>query len=155
MAPKAGERIAVRSCCEHSGVEQIAIAARPRVEQIAGLAPPHVGGNHSLENGDCRHSAVFEGSASLAVESGPKRVFRFPAIWRWPSLLVVSALIGLVRLYQILLSPFLGGRCRFTPSCSAYAIEAFRKYGAIRGLFKSSWRLLRCNPFCRGGYDPP
>lgn len=79
----------------------------------------------------------------------------WPPIWRWPSIVVTAALIGLVRVYQLLLSPLLGGRCRFSPSCSVYAIAAFQKHGAIKGLARSGWRLLRCNPFCKGGYDPP
>jgi len=64
-------------------------------------------------------------------------------------------LIGIVRLYQIFLSPFLGANCRFTPSCSAYFIEAVKKYGAVRGSFKGAWRILRCNPWNPGGEDPP
>ena len=52
--------------------------------------------------------------------------------------------------------PFLGPRgvCRFTPTCSAYALEAVNKYGCFKGLFLASKRLLRCHPFCAGGYDP-
>ncbi len=64
-------------------------------------------------------------------------------------------LILLVRTYQVTLSPFLGGRCRFHPSCSRYFIEAVRKYGALRGTAKGLWRLARCHPFCAGGFDPP
>jgi putative membrane protein insertion efficiency factor len=65
------------------------------------------------------------------------------------------AIIALVRLYQLTLSPIFGRQCRFHPTCSHYMIEAVEKYGAIKGLAKGSWRILRCNPFCRGGYDPP
>jgi putative membrane protein insertion efficiency factor len=64
-------------------------------------------------------------------------------------------LIAGVRLYQIFLSPLLGRHCRFTPSCSNYFIQAVRKYGAIRGSLRGAWRILRCNPFSPGGYDPP
>jgi putative membrane protein insertion efficiency factor len=60
-----------------------------------------------------------------------------------------------IRLYQVCLSPLLGQNCRFTPSCSNYCIESLRKYGAIKGSAKGVWRILRCNPFNRGGYDPP
>ena len=63
-------------------------------------------------------------------------------------------LIALVRGYQKGLSPLLGPRCRFYPSCSQYMIEAIRRRGAIRGALKGTWRLLRCNPFSPGGYDP-
>ncbi|MGO8705727.1 MAG: membrane protein insertion efficiency factor YidD [Candidatus Brocadiia bacterium] len=63
-------------------------------------------------------------------------------------------LIALVRAYQKGLSPLLGPRCRFYPSCSQYMIEAIRTRGAVRGALKGAWRLLRCNPFSPGGYDP-
>jgi len=62
--------------------------------------------------------------------------------------------ISLVRLYQRLLSPWLPRTCRFMPSCSEYFIEAVQKRGAIVGTLKGCWRILRCNPFCPGGYDP-
>ena len=64
-------------------------------------------------------------------------------------------LIGMVRLYQIFLSPFLGGQCRFHPSCSNYFIQAVKKYGVISGSVRGTWRILCCNPFHKGGYDPP
>ncbi len=64
-------------------------------------------------------------------------------------------LIALVRLYQFFLSPFLGRQCRFQPTCSHYFIGAVNKYGALRGAAKGVWRILRCNPFCQGGWDPP
>ena len=72
-------------------------------------------------------------------------------IWRFPGLL----LIGLVRVYQWTLSPIFGRQCRFQPTCSHYFIGAVEKYGAIRGSLKGLWRICRCHPFCRGGYDPP
>lgn len=65
------------------------------------------------------------------------------------------ALVGAVRLYQVFLGPFFGGRCRFHPSCSAYFIEAVRKHGAISGAARGVWRILRCHPWNAGGYDPP
>ena len=65
-----------------------------------------------------------------------------------------SILIGMVRAYQVCVSPWLGARCRFTPTCSQYAIEALREYGALRGGLYAAGRILRCQPFCRGGYDP-
>lgn len=62
--------------------------------------------------------------------------------------------ILLVRLYQVALSPILGGQCRYFPSCSVYAIEALEKYGAARGSWLAVKRIGRCNPFRPGGYDP-
>lgn len=64
-------------------------------------------------------------------------------------------LIGLVRVYQWTLSPFIGRQCRFTPTCSNYFIGAVQKYGALRGAWKGSLRICRCHPFHPGGYDPP
>ncbi len=63
-------------------------------------------------------------------------------------------LIFLVRVYQLVLSPYLGRQCRFVPTCSNYFIEAVRKYGSIRGGAMGVWRILRCHPLARGGYDP-
>lgn len=64
------------------------------------------------------------------------------------------ALIGLIDLYRLLLSPFLGWQCRFHPSCSGYAREAIERHGAWHGTRLALWRLLRCQPFCPGGIDP-
>jgi putative membrane protein insertion efficiency factor len=63
--------------------------------------------------------------------------------------------IGLVHFYQRGLSPLIGPRCRYTPSCSHYMIEAIEKHGLMRGLVRGLWRILRCNPFSSGGYAPP
>ncbi|MDX1439476.1 MAG: membrane protein insertion efficiency factor YidD, partial [Rubricoccaceae bacterium] len=64
-------------------------------------------------------------------------------------------LMGVVRFYQLAISPHLPRSCRYTPSCSEYAILALRKYGALRGGILSIWRVLRCNPWGGHGYDPP
>ena len=63
-------------------------------------------------------------------------------------------MIWLIRLYQKIISPIKRPCCRFTPSCSAYAIEAFQKRGFFVGFGLTVWRILRCNPFSKGGYDP-
>ena len=62
--------------------------------------------------------------------------------------------VALIRLYQRTLSPLLGARCRYHPSCSAYALQAIQAYGILRGSVLAGWRVLRCNPFSLGGYDP-
>ena len=64
-------------------------------------------------------------------------------------------LIGLVRIYQMTLSHLIGKQCRFHPTCSAYFIEAVKKYGAMKGSVKGILRICRCHPFHPGGYDPP
>lgn len=63
-------------------------------------------------------------------------------------------LMALIRLYQLTLSPFFGGQCRFTPSCSEYTRQAIAKHGALRGSWLGFRRILRCQPFCEGGEDP-
>ncbi|MEG1887335.1 MAG: membrane protein insertion efficiency factor YidD [Oscillospiraceae bacterium] len=63
-------------------------------------------------------------------------------------------LIGLIKIYQRGISPLSPGCCRFSPTCSGYAIEALQKHGIIKGLGLSIWRVLRCNPFGKGGFDP-
>ena len=62
--------------------------------------------------------------------------------------------IAPIRVYQRAISPALGNRCRYYPSCSEYAVQAIRSYGILRGLVLAAWRLLRCNPWSRGGFDP-
>lgn len=61
---------------------------------------------------------------------------------------------GLIRGYQLFISPLLGPRCRFTPTCSQYALEAIEKYGACKGSFLAIKRICRCHPWNPGGYDP-
>jgi len=73
------------------------------------------------------------------------------ALRRLPTRLVVTT----VRFYQLAISPLIGPCCRFTPTCSQYCLLAVKKYGVVVGLLKTIWRVLRCNPFCKGGYDPP
>ena len=68
---------------------------------------------------------------------------------------ITNLLIAIVRLYQMTLRPILGKHCRFQPTCSDYAIEALQKYGSIRGSMKTTWRILRCNPWGGCGSDPP
>jgi putative membrane protein insertion efficiency factor len=74
-----------------------------------------------------------------------RAIFRIPA---W-------ILIGMARVYQHTLSPILGRRCRFHPTCSAYFIGAVQKYGAVRGGWRGFRRICRCHPWNPGGYDPP
>ncbi len=59
-----------------------------------------------------------------------------------------------LRAYQVLVSPLLGNRCKYHPSCSEYAVQAIDRFGILRGLVLAGWRLLRCNPWSHGGFDP-
>jgi putative membrane protein insertion efficiency factor len=63
-------------------------------------------------------------------------------------------LLTAIRLYQLTLASVLGGQCRFEPSCSHYASEAIERHGVIHGVRLAVWRILRCHPFARAGYDP-
>ena len=65
-----------------------------------------------------------------------------------------AAVTAPIRAYRRLLSPLLPQRCRFAPSCSAYALQAIEDFGILRGLVLAGWRLLRCNPWSHGGHDP-
>ena len=65
-----------------------------------------------------------------------------------------KVLINLIRFYQKYLSPMKSTKCPYTPSCSQYGLEAIQKYGAVKGGMLAVWRILRCNPFSRGGDEP-
>ncbi len=71
------------------------------------------------------------------IHNAAKQIFIFP-----------------IRIYKKIISPILPGSCRFTPSCSVYAIKAIEKHGIILGFFLAIYRIMRCNPFCKGGNDP-
>jgi putative membrane protein insertion efficiency factor len=71
-----------------------------------------------------------------------------------PAAAVRALLLGLIRLYQLTLSPWLGRRCRYEPTCSHYAAEALRQHGVVRGAWLAAKRLGRCHPWGRSGYDP-
>ena len=65
-----------------------------------------------------------------------------------------ALLIGLIVFYRRHISPYTLPSCRYTPTCSRYAMDAVRRYGVLKGSWLATWRVLRCNPFTRGGYEP-
>jgi uncharacterized protein len=69
-------------------------------------------------------------------------------------MIVQRLLMGVVRGYRLLLSPWLGSSCRFEPTCSAYALQALERHGAATGSYLTVHRLVRCGPWCQGGHDP-
>ena len=73
--------------------------------------------------------------------------------WRLSRVARTVVLVPIVA-YQRLISPAIPRRCKYEPTCSRYAVEALREYGILRGLVLAGWRLLRCNPWSHGGYDP-
>ena len=82
-------------------------------------------------------------SPAHALKQVAAVVLRIPAL----------ALMGLIRVYQLVISPLLGPRCKYYPSCSHYGLEAVRQHGAVKGFALASWRVLRCNPWSNGGVD--
>ncbi len=72
---------------------------------------------------------------------------------RWVAGVPAAGLLAAIAAYRLLLSPLFTGCCRFVPSCSAYAREAIVTHGALRGSLLAAWRLVRCQPLCRGGLD--
>ena len=73
---------------------------------------------------------------------------------KYVSSLFIFFFISIIKVYQIVFSPFLGKNCRFNPTCSSYAKLSFEKFGVIRGFYLSVKRILRCNPWGNSGYDP-
>lgn len=65
-----------------------------------------------------------------------------------------KVLLALIRFYQMAVSPHFPARCKYIPTCSQYGIEAIERFGALKGTALTVWRILRCNPFSKGGYDP-
>ena len=101
-----------------------------------------------------RASDVGRGEARHSLPAGrraPTRDGLRATVWRLPRL----ALVGVVRLYQGAVSPWLPATCRYTPTCSEYAVRALREVGAVRGSLMAAWRIARCNPWGGHGYDPP
>ena len=93
----------------------------------------------------CANHASSEPLAQSAVEDGQTKR---PGV-------AASLLLALIHGYRLVLGPWLGGRCRFHPSCSEYGLLAIRKYGAWRGGWLTAWRILRCQPLSQGGIDYP
>lgn len=104
---------------------------------MAETFPPPPGGAAHLHGDDHDHEAP---GAQPPEERGPRN----PVTW---------LILGLVRAYQLVVSPWLPRTCKYYPSCSAYAVTALRRHGAAKGTVLAGWRLLRCNPWSLGGVD--
>jgi putative membrane protein insertion efficiency factor len=68
---------------------------------------------------------------------------------------IKAVVLGPIRFYARFISPLFPPRCKYHPSCSAYAVQSVERFGILRGLVLATWRVLRCNPWSHGGYDPP
>jgi uncharacterized protein len=95
-------------------------------------------------------SAAESEDAHGAAEDAPSSRAPSPSHDR----LHIRLALAPIRVYQRVISPALPRRCKYHPTCSAYAVQAIRSYGILRGSVLAAWRLLRCNPFSHGGYDP-
>ncbi|MEP6683024.1 MAG: membrane protein insertion efficiency factor YidD [Parafilimonas sp.] len=73
---------------------------------------------------------------------------------KWILKILSYPFIWLIKIYQLILSPIIGPKCRFTPTCSHYAVDAFKKYGVFKGLWLSVKRISKCHPWGGSGYDP-
>ena len=110
------------------------------------------------------HPSAIEGLSLLSsIQVRPSTIIRqskmesrefFSRLWRACKRIVALPFIALVRLYQLCISPLTPAACRFTPTCSQYAIEALRKHGVIKGGWLTVKRILRCHPWGGSGYDP-
>ena len=130
----------------------------PQPGEAIGLGefPSAQGANQAVQTGVHTPSAdqkgklcgCAEGNAETAAEAGSA-----PELGRL-SKVAISLPLLLIRVYQMTLSPFIGQCCRFTPSCSKYAAEALKTHGFWYGTVLTVYRLLRCQPWCKGGYDP-
>ncbi|MHA7134495.1 membrane protein insertion efficiency factor YidD [Oerskovia turbata] len=94
---------------------------------------------------------------SAASQSAPAAPSASPGwgvrAWRAVRRIPLIVLVGLIRIYQRLISPMTGPTCKYYPSCSQYALVAVQRHGVLRGVRLAVWRLLRCNPWSRGGVD--
>jgi uncharacterized protein len=89
----------------------------------------------------------------VSAESPPRSAAQAPRAGAF-SRVARAAAVAPIALYQRVISPAIPRRCKYEPTCSRYAVEAIRKYGILRGAVLAAWRLLRCNPWSYGGYDP-
>ena len=139
------EKILHKSSCPQS-CETIGLGEFPAAETVnparkTGLHPASAHQTGKM----CRCAARNDQTAEKARHASELGIISRAAI--------VLPLLA-IRLYQIFLSPFLGRNCRFEPSCSHYAQDAFRTHGFFRGMYLTIYRILRCNPWCKAGYDP-
>ncbi len=84
----------------------------------------------------------------MSADRSPGAPPRTPYFW------TVLPFTAIIRVYQVTLSPLVGGQCRYSPTCSHYALDAYREHGPLRGTCMTVRRILRCHPFAKGGYDP-
>lgn len=92
--------------------------------------------------------------AKLCLETNLRRGTRGAELWRGIKWVAISPFVALIRFYQLCISPFTPPSCRFTPTCSTYALQALRKHGLFKGGWLAIRRIARCHPWGGSGYDP-
>ena len=139
------KKVLHKSSCPQPGKEiglgELPLAQTADQTVPSGLHPPAAHQASQM----CR-CAAGDGKTAQETESAPE-------LGRLSRAAIALPLL-LIRVYQLTLSPFIGQCCRFTPSCSRYATEALKRHGFWYGSYLTIHRLMRCQPFCRGGYDP-
>lgn len=134
------KKIQQQSCPEKSGSQDnMGIFSPSKAEDFTRAYTFH------CEKGNCGEEA----DGGRSIHSGTVETSR-----PHERLNMTLPFVLIIRFYQKVISPWIFPCCRFTPSCSRYAVEALEKHGLLKGAVLSAWRLLRCQPFCRGGYDP-
>ncbi len=136
-------------------VQQESRNQKPCTETSVGVVPDAEDKCKNCSSGDdsqAENDGVKAAGSSAADAVSVEKVRSFTGVVK--SFRITWIAIGAIKIYQWTISPLLPRCCRFTPSCSQYAIEAFKLHGMFKGSVLTVWRLLRCQPFGKGGFDP-
>jgi putative membrane protein insertion efficiency factor len=136
-------------------IQQSGCKEEPGQKAFVGIFPADKGSDKDGSSSD--DSALADGIRETSGNSTGngipcKKSWSESGVFRY--LKISMILIGFIKLYQHIVSPWLPRCCRFTPTCSQYALDALEMHGLVKGLLLTCWRLLRCQPFCKGGHDP-
>ena len=136
-------------------VQQESRNQKPCAETSVGVVPDAEDKRENCSSGDdsqAENDGVEAAGSSGTDAESVQKVRSFTGVVK--SFRLTWIAIGAIKIYQWTISPLLPRCCRFTPSCSQYAIEAFKLHGVLKGSVLTVWRLLRCQPFGKGGFDP-
>ena len=139
------KKVLHKSSCPQPGKE-IGLGELPLAQTADQTVPSGLHSPAAHQASKMCRCAAGDGKTAQETESAPE-------LGRLSRAAIALPLL-LIRVYQLTLSPFIGQCCRFTPSCSRYATEALKRHGFWYGSYLTIHRLMRCQPFCRGGYDP-
>lgn len=139
------KKVLYKSSCPQPG-EKTGLGELPFAQTADQAVPTGVYSTPTHQTSQVCGCASGDGKTAQETESAPE-------LGRLSRAAIALPLL-LIRVYQLTLSPFIGQCCRFTPSCSRYATEALKRHGFWYGSVLTIYRLIRCQPFCKGGYDP-